>query len=73
MKNKTIYTKPCIKALNVEAGSLLAGSGGITGEIPDIPWANSKPNDISDELDDVSYAETRHLLSDTFNDAATDY
>lgn len=67
MENKTTYTKPLILVLKAEAGSLLAGSG-ITGEIPDIPWANSKTNDMGNDLDDNEVAGPRHILSDSFDE-----
>ena len=51
MKNKNIYIKPCAKALNFDTGTLLAASGGISGEIPDIPWGEKNDDSNTDDAD----------------------
>lgn len=64
MKNKGIYIKPCAKALKIETGTLLAGSGGISGEIPDMPWGE-KSDDNDSDADDVEI-ENKNLSPYSF-------
>lgn len=73
MKNKTIYTKPDIKTLNMEAGTLLASSGGISAEGPDFPWAteSTESSDISADIDPIPFTSKR-ILTDKLNDNLTD-
>lgn len=69
MKKKSIYVKPYIKTFHVEASSMLASSGGITGNIPDIPWENESSG-ISADIDPIPFSGKR-LLDDTLDDQQT--
>lgn len=54
MKKQIFYTKPCLKVLKAETGSLLAASG-ITGSGADWGWGakGSNFNDDTDTEDDA--------------------
>lgn len=56
MKKQIFYTKPCLKVLKAETGSLLAASG-ITGSGPDWGWGAKGSNfyDDTDTEDDVAW------------------
>ena len=45
MKKQIFYTKPCLKVLKAETGSLLAASGGITGDGGGFEWASYDDTD----------------------------
>lgn len=70
MKKKSIYVKPCIKTLHMEASSMLASSGGIRADIPDIPWETGSTG-ITAETPDFPF-NSKRLLNDTLEDT-TDY
>lgn len=55
MKKQIFYTKPCLKVLKAETGSLLAASG-ITGNGDDWGWGAKGSNfyDDTDTEDDVA-------------------
>ena len=50
MKKQIFYTKPCLKVLKAETGSLLAASGGITGDGGGFEWA-AKGSNFYDDTD----------------------
>lgn len=54
MKKQIFYTKPCLKVLKAETGSLLAASG-ITGSGDDFGWGAKGSNfyDDTDTEDDA--------------------
>lgn len=56
MKKQIFYTKPCLKVLKAETGSLLAASG-ITGSGDDFGWGAKGSNfyDDTDTEDDVAW------------------
>lgn len=56
MKKQIFYTKPCLKVLKAETGSLLAASG-ITGGGDDWGWGAKGSNfyDDTDTEDDVAW------------------
>lgn len=56
MKKKIFYTKPCLKVLKAETGSLLAASG-ITGSGEPFEWGAKGSNfyDDTDTEDDVAW------------------
>ena len=56
MKKQIFYTKPCLKVLKAETGSLLAASG-ITGSGADWGWGAKGSNfyDDTDTEDDVAW------------------
>lgn len=55
MKKQILYTKPCLKVLKAETGSLLAASG-ITGSGDNFGWGAKGSNfyDDTDTEDDVA-------------------
>lgn len=55
MKKQIFYTKPCLKVLKAETGSLLAASG-ITGSGDNFGWGAKGSNfyDDTDTEDDVA-------------------
>lgn len=56
MKKQIFYTKPCLKVLKAETGSLLAASG-ITGSGDNFGWGAKGSNfyDDTDTEDDVAW------------------
>lgn len=56
MKKQIFYTKPCLKVLKAETGSLLAASG-ITGSGQPFEWGAKGSNfyDDTDTEDDVAW------------------
>lgn len=56
MKKQIFYTKPCLKVLKAETGSLLAASG-ITGSGEPFEWGAKGSNfyDDTDTEDDVAW------------------
>ena len=56
MKKQIFYTKPCLKVLKAETGSLLAASG-ITGSCEPFEWGSKGSNfyDDTDTEDDVAW------------------
>lgn len=54
MKKQIFYTKPCLKVLKAETGSLLAASG-ITGSGEPWEWGAKGSNFYDDTEDDVAW------------------
>ena len=60
MKKQIFYTKPCLKVLKAETGSLLAASGGITGDGGGFEWASY--DDTDTEYDAVCGAKSNENI-----------
>ena len=60
MKKQIFYTKPCLKVLKAETGSLLAASGGITGDGGGFEWASY--DDTDTEYDAVWEAKSNENI-----------
>ena len=64
MKKQIFYTKPCLKVLKAETGSLLAASG-ITGSGDDFEWGAKGSNfyvDTDTEYDAVCGAKSNENI-----------